>query len=118
MKHITFEHQELAGVVFDVGALMEQLHTLTDRRQARGKRYPLPFLLVVMLFAKICGQNKPTGMAEWAKLRREQLVSAFDLRRESVPSLNTIRRTVAETVSPEELHWVFRRFLHPLPHQP
>lgn len=112
MKHITFEDQELAGVVFDVGALMDELCSLTDRRQARGKRYPLPFLLAVMLFAKICGQNKPSGMAEWVKLRREQLISAFELGRETVPSLNTIRRTAAETVSAEELHWVFRRFLH------
>jgi predicted transposase YbfD/YdcC len=112
MKHITFENQELVGVVFDVGALVEQLHTLTDSRQARGKRYPLPFLLVVVLMAKICGQNKPTGMAEWVRLRREQLVLAFELGRETVPSLNTIRRTVAETVSAEELHGLFRRFLH------
>ena len=112
MKHITFENQELAGVVFDVGALIQQLCSLTDRRQARGKRYPLPILLTIILFAKICGQNKPTGMAEWVKLRREQLVSAFDLKRTTVPSLNTIRRTVADMVSAEELHQVFRRFLH------
>lgn len=112
MKHITFENQELAGVVFDVGALIQQLCSLTDRRQARGKRYPLPILLTIILFAKICGQNKPTGIAEWVKLRREQLVSAFDLKRTTVPSLNTIRRTVADTISADELHRVFRRFLH------
>lgn len=112
MKHITIEGQELAGVLFDVGALMEQMETLTDARQERGKRYPLPFLLVVMLFAKLCGENRPTGMAEWIKLRREELVASLGLRRKTVPSLNTIRRTIAETVCAEELQELFRRFLH------
>jgi predicted transposase YbfD/YdcC len=112
MKHITVQDQELAGIVFDVGALLQQFDDLTDTRKARGKRYPLPFLLASILFAKVCGQNKPKGMAEWVKLRRKQLVAAFGLKRKTVPSLNTIRRTVANTVSAEELHDVLRRYLH------
>jgi len=112
MKDITIENSELEAVVFDVGALMVHLQRLSDSRQARGKRYSLSFLLSVILFAKISGEDKPYGIAEWVKLRRGQLVSAFHLERDTVPSLNTIRRTLAETVSVHELHKTLRQYLH------
>ena len=39
-------------------------------------------------------------------------MTAFDCKRETVPSLNTIRRTLANTVTATELQTVFNRFLH------
>ena len=51
-------------------------------------------------------------MAEWLRLREQQVVRVFGLEREMVPSLNTIRRTLAETVTATELQTIFRRFLH------
>ncbi|MGH7927958.1 MAG: ISAs1 family transposase [Candidatus Binatia bacterium] len=112
MNHITLENSAEAGIVFDVGELMEKLQSLADKRKARGKRYPLPFLLVSILLAKLAGEDTPKGIADWLQLRREQIVTGFNLERNGVPAYNTIRRTLAETVSESELQEAFRQFLH------
>lgn len=110
--HITLEGVLSEGVVFDVNALMEHLQQVGDQRSRRGIRYSLPFLLSIIVLAKLCGQNKPTAIAEWVKLRGKELASVFNSDRETVPSLNTIRRTLAGTIFATELQTVFNRFLH------
>jgi len=112
MDHIILENSQEEGVVFDVSALKKRLEQVTDRRKARGKSYPLAFLLTAIVLAKLASEDTPKGIAEWLKLRRRQIVAAFGLSRSSVPSYNTIRRTLAETISAEELQWNFRQFLH------
>lgn len=112
MDHIILEHKMVEGVVFDIGELVRQFHQIPDQRHRRGRRYSLPFLLVVIVLAKLAGENKPSGIAEWVDLRRRQLVAAFDCQRETVPSHNTIRRTLAQTVMIIEMQRVFNRFLH------
>ena len=110
--HITLEAVLAEGIVFDISKLIEYLEEVSDQRQRRGRRYSLSFLLSVIILAKLCGQNKPSAIAEWVKLREKQLVSAFNRARQTVPSLNTIRRTLTETVEATELASVFNRFLH------
>jgi hypothetical protein len=88
------------------------LEKVTDLRKAKGKQYSLPILLASILLAKLFGEQKPTGITEWIKLRREQLMTAFQCKRQTAPSLNTIRRTIEDTITAEELHKVFRAFLH------
>jgi predicted transposase YbfD/YdcC len=112
MDHITLGNGQEEGFVFDVGDLMEKLQQMVDPRKARGKRYTLPFLLVVILLAKLAGEDTPKGIAEWLKLRRGQIVAAFNSKRESVPAYNTIRRTLADTVSERELQASLRQYLH------
>ena len=73
MNHITLENGQEEGFVFDVGDLMEKLQQMVDPRKARGKRYALPFLMVVILLAKLAGEDTPKGIAEWLKLRRGRL---------------------------------------------
>lgn len=112
MKHIIFENKAVANSSFIVSELMQKLDHLTDSRHARGKRYDLPFLLILILLAKIAGENKPTGIAHWLKLRQQQLVTMFTRQRQAIPSLNTIRRTLANTILVEELENILRQFLH------
>ena len=112
MDHIILEHKIVEGVVFDIGELVRQFHQIPDQRHRRGRRYSLPFLLVVIVLAKLAGENKPSGIAEWVDLRRCHLVAAFNCQRKTVPSLNTIRRTLAQTVMIAEMQTVFNRFLH------
>lgn len=100
------------GAVFDVAALVEHLARVTDHRQARGRRYPLSFLLAVIVLAKLSGQHRPTAIAEWVGLRSQMLVEAFQCRRKTAPSLNTIRRTLAETIDEAELATHLNRFLY------
>ena len=112
MDHIILENGQEQGFVFDVGQLMARLEQVTDQRKARGKRYSLPFLLTAILLAKLAGEDTPKGIADWLKWRRQQIVAVFGLSRSSVPAYNTIRRTLSETLSAEELQWHFRHFLH------
>lgn len=109
---ITWHSQEREGVVFDVGALLRYLQQLPDQRRCRGIRYPLPFLMGVIILAKLAGEDKPSGIAEWIRLRARQLVAAFQCSRATVPSLNTIRRTLAGAVTAGDLQVLFNRYLH------
>ncbi len=46
-------------VLYDVGSVYEGLLKLTDVRQARGKRYRLETVLVIIVLAKLCGEDTP-----------------------------------------------------------
>ncbi len=112
MKHITIAAGEAEGIIFDLNGLVEKLDQLPDTRQARGKIYPLSFILVLVLLAKLAGEDKPSAMAEWIRLRRRRLVTALGFQRERVPCLNTIRTVLSEVVSLNELQQLFTRYLH------
>ena len=77
MKQITFTNEKLEHLVFDMGQLIKRLEKVTVLRKAKGKLYSLPILLASILLAKLSGEQKPTGITEWIKLRRRQLVTAF-----------------------------------------
>jgi predicted transposase YbfD/YdcC len=95
-----------------MGKLFEMLQQIPDTRQAKGKQYPLPFLLAAILLARLSGEHTPTGMTSWIRLRRHLLVAALPTTRFTAPSLNMIRRILDEVISADELHRVFRQFLH------
>lgn len=94
------------GVVFDVGSLYAQLQGLQDRRKPRGKRYPLVAILVMMVMAKLCGEDTPSGIADWVKYRAEQFIDMLKLKRKNMPPHSTYRRVEAEVVNPEEFEQV------------
>lgn len=88
------------------------LQEIPDPRKAKGKQYPLPFLLAAILLARLSGEHTPTGITEWIRLRRRLLVDALPTTRFTAPSLNMIRRILDEVISADELHRVLRQFLH------
>jgi hypothetical protein len=102
MHNITLAGQDSTYPSFDMRELMAKFEDVKDLRQAQGVRYKLPFLLAMILLARLAGETKPSGIAYWLKLRKEQLVTLFDLKRSQVPSLNTIRRTLSETIIAQE----------------
>ena len=112
MQPILLEDMATEGIVFDIGALTQYLKQVTDVRKARGKRYSLEFLLTLIILAKLAGENKPKGIAEWVQLRRAQLVRAFQRKRGDMPSYNTIRRTLENVADEVELQTYLNRFLH------
>ena len=111
-NHITLDESVVAAVGFDVNNLLAQLQAVTDRRQARGVRYGLPFLLGVIILAKLAGQHRPSAIAQWVELRQTELVTAFNCQRKTVPALNTIRRVLSNAVTASELLTILNRFLH------
>lgn len=79
---------------------------MSDKRKRRGLRYSLVLLLMIILLAKTCGENHPSGIAEWAKHRAEMLVDLFKLKRKKMSDHMTYRRTPADNVNVEELERV------------
>ena len=61
------------GFVVDIDSLFSSLMQLHDKRDARGLRYTLVTVLMYVILAKLSGENFVRGMADWVKLRKEQL---------------------------------------------
>ena len=104
-----------AALVFEVSRLWRRLAGLRDRRQRRGKRYALPLLLLLIVLAKLSGEDRPSGIADWVKHRRGRLAQALGLRLERAPHHNTYRRILAQAVPPEELDAAISAFFRELP---
>lgn len=96
------------GQVMNLGSLYERFAGLSDKRKAKGKRYALATILLGMFLAKLCGEDKPSGIAEWVALRGEWIAQVLNLKRKSMPSHHTYRRTLAEIVNAEEFEALVR----------
>ncbi len=101
----------LGAQVFDVGGLWARLATLTDARHARGKRYRLALVLLLIVLAKLGGEDRPSGIAEWVAHRREALHAALGVWWARMPHHNTYRRVLAQAVEPDALDAVVGAFL-------
>jgi predicted transposase YbfD/YdcC len=101
---------------FDVGSLYAKLCELRDKRKPKGLRYRLENILVIMILAKLCGEDNPSAIAEWAKHRTELLCEALQLERKTMPHHSTYRRIAEEVICVEELEqilseqWSSKRF--------
>jgi predicted transposase YbfD/YdcC len=91
------------GIIYDLKSLFAYLLRVTDPRHARGKQYPLELLLVLILLAKLCGENTPTGIADWVTYRIDALVAMKLLPKHQAPCHMTYRRVLQLIVSPDEL---------------
>jgi predicted transposase YbfD/YdcC len=101
-------------VVLAGGGLWRRLAALHDRRKRRGKRYALPVLLLLLVLAKLSGEDRPSGIADWVKHRRAPLAQALGLRLPRAPHHNTYRRVLAQAVAPEELDAAIGAFFRDL----
>ena len=105
------ESNTQAEKIYDLGSLYAHFQTLSDRRKARGVRYSLALILLLMVLAKLCGESHPSGIAEWVAHRAEQLVDLLQLKRKSMPHHSTYRRILADVVDVEELEQMSSRYL-------
>ena len=77
-----------------VRSLYEQLQRLPDKRKRRGIRYPLAVLLVMVIVAKLSGEDEVRGIAEWVNHRAEAFATALNLKRRTTPHATTISRVL------------------------
>lgn len=91
------------ALVGAVDGLWERLARLGDARHPQGKRYPLPLVLVLLVFAKLGGEDHPSGIADWVALRRVALQQVLGRSLPHTPHHNTFRRVLAHAVDPAEL---------------
>lgn len=70
-----------------IASLYRKLQAVPDYRHKRGRRYEAATVMVIVLLAKMCGEESVSGIAEWARLREEWLKAELGLRR--LPCANT-----------------------------
>ena len=114
-KEETKKEQTLEAKIINVGDLYSYLLRVKDGRKRRGIRYGLRTILIVFILAKLCGQNKIYGIAEWAQQRNEYLSAVLQLKRKRLPHHSTYRRILADYINAEELEQIVGEYLSQLP---
>jgi predicted transposase YbfD/YdcC len=105
-------NQEISenGLVYDLGSLYDYLLKVPDVRGYKGRRYSLISLLVVMVLAKLGGEDKPSGITDWVAERLAQLKSMGILVRDTPPCHMTYRRVLQQVIDAEVLDALVQRY--------
>ena len=98
------------GVVYELKSLYDRFQGIQDPRKAHGKRYSLVTLLVVIFLAKLCNQDTPVAIADWAKNHAHQLTELLQLKRTWMPDHNTIRRVFQSILDAAEFEHLVREY--------
>jgi predicted transposase YbfD/YdcC len=112
MDYNIIEVEKNEGRLLNIGELYAALGQVKDKRQDKGKRYTIEILLIVVILAKLCGEDTPYGIAEWTKMRATELQNLFEYHRQVSPSNKTIQRLTDTSLEDKELQIVTRRYLH------
>jgi predicted transposase YbfD/YdcC len=70
---------------------------------------------LLIILAKLAGEDQPHGIAEWARERQGELIELLPLTRASLPCANTYRNAASRAVKPEELQQLVSEFLRSQP---
>jgi predicted transposase YbfD/YdcC len=107
--------QDADGVLIDVHSLYAYFQQLIDRRGHHGRVYGLALILVAIVLAKLGGEDRPSGIAEWVRFRKALFVEVFALKHDRMPGHNTYRRVLGQGVGLEDLDRVITRYLQTWP---
>jgi predicted transposase YbfD/YdcC len=80
MNLTIFDEVEQSGQesgAIDVTSLYSEFEKVKDGRGKKGKRYPLPLLLTLLLLGKMAGETTINGIVEWIKEREDALKRQF-----------------------------------------
>lgn len=66
----TGEEVAAEAVSIDPASLYHAFEQVADRRKKKGKRYPLPLLLTLLLLGKLAGETSVNGIVDWIKERQ------------------------------------------------
>jgi predicted transposase YbfD/YdcC len=69
----TGEKVAAAGLNIDPTSLYCAFEHVTDGRKKKGKRYPLPLLLTLLLLGKLAGETTVNGIVQWIRERQADL---------------------------------------------
>jgi len=101
---------DAAGLVIDVDSLYMGLSQLVDQRAKRGIRYQLVTVLVLIVLAKLSGEDRLSGIAEWVSHRAAILAEALHWVKARVPHRTTYSRILAHAVDIQEFEQVTSQF--------
>jgi predicted transposase YbfD/YdcC len=107
------EQKETAEeLIYDLNSLYDYLSKIEDPRSRFGRQYPLILLLIWILLAKLAGQDKPSGIAEWVAHRIDLWVAYHLTPKPKAPSHMTYRRILQSVLSVEELEALLVKYHH------
>jgi predicted transposase YbfD/YdcC len=96
---------------YDIESIYAFFQQVYDARRRRWVRYSLATLLVIIFLAKLSGEDRPTGMADWAKARSEQIVKGLHLSYRHMPHANTLRWVLREVIDPLQFQELSNAYL-------
>ncbi len=111
----TEQTAQAEGKIINIHHLLSYLRQVKDGRKRRGKRYPLEIVLILFILGKLCGQNKVSGIADWAQQHSAYLIGALGLKYKRLPHHSTYWRVLAEEVDGEDLERIIAAYLSQLP---
>lgn len=105
------EEVQIPAEVKEVEAksLYERLQKVRDGRCKRGRRYGAAVVLTLLILAKLAGETKLRGIAEWAWHRREELAKQLPMRQGKTPCANSYRN-LCNQVDVAELNGVLGEY--------
>lgn len=107
--------EQAEGKIINLRDLLSYLRQVKDGRNRRGLRYPLEIILGLFILAKLCGQNKIYGIADWAQQQSEYLIGAMGLKYKRLPHHSTYRRVLTDEVEGDDLERIMAEYLSQLP---
>jgi predicted transposase YbfD/YdcC len=75
-------------LVIDAESLYLALEQVQDRRGKKGKRYPLAFILTLIILGKLAGETKIEGIIDWINYRKGEIRKLLNWPKD-FPSYNT-----------------------------
>jgi predicted transposase YbfD/YdcC len=75
----------------------------------------LALVILLAIMAKLCGQDKPYGIAEWAQNREVYLVETLKLKWRKMPHHTTYRRLLEDIGEGDEFDLLIKEFLSQQP---
>ena len=111
------QHKQSTANIISVGHLLNYMKRIKDGRKRRGIRYSIEIIMTLFILAKMCGENKVYGIADWVQLRSEYLIDALDLKlkRRRLPHHSTYRRILTDEIGGDDLEVIFSEYLEQLP---
>lgn len=99
-----------APLTFDAASLYAHLQTIEDKRDDKGKIYPLAPLLFVAVMAKLMGQNQLEDITRFATQRATALCRLLNLKHCRMPHKTTWGRVLSHALDIVELETLVADF--------
>ncbi|HEY1352580.1 MAG TPA: ISAs1 family transposase [Ktedonobacteraceae bacterium] len=112
MDHTTFDDEKQDSQEEEAGedrSIFLAFENVKDGRKARGKRYPLSFILTLICLGKLAGEKTITGIVEWAREREFWLKKYLNWPK-GIPSVATCIHALAQC----DAHEVEQAMMHVL----
>jgi DDE_Tnp_1-associated len=91
----------------DVASLYRAFEQVKDGRGKKGKRYPLAFLLTMILLGKMAGETDLEGIVDWINERRKEIKSILNW-----PKGFPVNSTYTDALAKCDHHEIVKALVH------